>query len=77
MKRKRLLELLANASVCFDRCMNPFSHSQLVKYKVTLDECRDLSELIALTIRECMRELEDEAVVSQFIIQARKALKDG
>lgn len=47
MHRVRLVELLANAIICFERCSNPFSHSELLKLDVTADECRDLSREIA------------------------------
>jgi hypothetical protein len=52
MDRERLLELLAYAKVCFDKCTNPFETIHLIKKKVTADECRDLSFKIAEIIRE-------------------------
>lgn len=47
METKRLIELLAYAKVCFDKCTNPFETAHLVKKNVSADECRDLSVKIA------------------------------
>lgn len=52
METKRLIELLAYAKVCFDKCTNPFETMHLVKKKVTADECRDLSIRIAAIIED-------------------------
>jgi len=52
MDRERLLELLAYAKVCFDKCTNPFETIHLIKKKVTADECRDLSCYIAGIIED-------------------------
>jgi len=50
MDEKRRLELLAYAKVCFEKCTNPFETTHLIKKKVTADECRYLSYLIAEVI---------------------------
>jgi len=47
MEEKRLLELLAYAKVCFEKCTSPFAHIHLSKKKVSADECVDLSNEIA------------------------------
>lgn len=52
MDVKRLVELLAYAKVCFDKCTTPFATMHLVKKSVTADECRDLSVKIAEIIEE-------------------------
>ena len=52
MKTKRLVELLAYAKVCFDKCTNPFELMHLSKKEVTADECRDLSFYIADIIEQ-------------------------
>jgi len=43
----RKLELLAYAKVCFDHCTDPFATIHLAKKRVTADECRELSHIIA------------------------------
>jgi len=67
METERLLELLAYAKVCFEKCTNPFELIHLVKKRVTADECRDLSQTIADI-------LEDEI---DSIVAAENALKTG
>lgn len=57
VKPERLLELLAYAKVCFEKCTNPFETIHLVKMKVTADECRDLSAEIADMIEDKVIEL--------------------
>lgn len=47
-----MIELLAYAKVCFDKCTNPFETMHLIKKNVTADECRDLSFKIADIIEE-------------------------
>mgnify|MGYP001145943546 CR=1 FL=1 len=47
MHEQRLVELLANAVVCFERSSNPFSNNELLRLNVTADECIDLSVEIA------------------------------
>jgi len=66
MEKKRSLELLAYAAVCFKHCTNPFETMHLAKKKVTADECIDLSNMIAGI-------LEDEID----IVACTSALKDG
>jgi len=56
MEKKRQLELLAYAKVCFDHCTNPFELMHLVKKCVTADECRDLSSAIADCIENYLYE---------------------
>lgn len=50
MDEKRKLELLAYAKVCFEHGTTPFAMLHLNKKKVTADECKDLSNLIAEVI---------------------------
>lgn len=50
MDKQRYLELLAYASVCFDRCTNPFETVHLLKKNVKASECIDLSHQIANTL---------------------------
>lgn len=57
MKTERLLELLAYAKVCFEKCTNPFETVHLAKLKVTADECRDLSAEIASIIEDAAVDL--------------------
>lgn len=52
MKPERLLELLAYAKVCFEKCTNPFETVHLAKLKVTVDECKDLSAEIGSIIED-------------------------
>lgn len=52
MDKKRLLELLSYAEVCFERCTNPFARIHLLKEDISADECRDLSNQIASIINE-------------------------
>ena len=47
MNKNRRDELLAYASVCFRNITSPFETSHLVKKNVKLDECGELSEIIA------------------------------
>jgi hypothetical protein len=47
MDKTRYRKLLAYASVCFKHMTNPFETMHLSKMNVTLDECSDLSEVIA------------------------------
>lgn len=54
MKQERLMELLAYAKVCFDKCTNPFASIHLLKKKVLAHECRDLSHHIARIVEEAM-----------------------
>ncbi len=49
---KRMAELLAYASVCFEHCTNPFDRVHLLKMHVTADECGALSEAIAELIAD-------------------------
>lgn len=63
MNGKRLLELLAYAKVCFDKCTNPFETMHLSKKQVTADECRDLSAEIASIIEDAMSDMFDPWVV--------------
>jgi hypothetical protein len=52
VKPERLLELLAYAKVCFEKCTNPFETVHLAKLKVTAEECRELSVDIASIIED-------------------------
>jgi len=54
MNNKRHLQLLAYASVCFDRCTNPFETIHLRKNDVTAKECRWLSQQICEIIEEVL-----------------------
>jgi hypothetical protein len=54
VKPERLLELLAYAKVCFEKCTNPFETAHLAKMNVTADECRDLSAEIASIIEDAV-----------------------
>lgn len=75
MDRKRLLELLAYAKVCFEHYTNPFETIHLVKKKVRSDECIDMSHLIGELIedyyldcidgREAMEKAEKEFAETQ------------
>lgn len=56
MDKKRRLELLAYAKVCFDKCTSPFETVHLVKKKVNSDECRDLSSEIGDSIENYIEE---------------------
>ena len=47
MEEERLLELLAYAKVCFEKCTSPFETIHLAKKKVTANECVELSRAIA------------------------------
>ena len=47
MRKERMLELLAYASICFAHATSPFETIHLAKKEVTLDECIDLSCMIA------------------------------
>lgn len=58
MDEKRELELLAYAKVCFEKCTNPFASIHLIKKKVTADECRDLSHIIAEIIDDVLMDKE-------------------
>jgi len=42
----RIIELLKNASDCFQKCCSPFSLEELLKMDVMADECKDLSSII-------------------------------
>lgn len=55
MNNERLIELLAYAEVCFEKCTNPFDLTHLRKKKVTADECKDLSHEIADIIEDTLR----------------------
>jgi len=57
MRTERLIELLAYAKVCFDKCTNPFETVHLAKMNVTSDECRDLSAEIASIIEDMVIDL--------------------
>lgn len=74
MEKNRLVDLLAYAKVCFDKCTSPFESTHLIKKNVAADECRELSFKIADIIEEGLYELaltffgEDcdiEAILSQ------------
>jgi hypothetical protein len=43
--------LLLDAAKCFDELSNPFDAQWLADHSVTLDECGDLSEVIASAIK--------------------------
>lgn len=47
MDKLRYRKLLAYASVCFEHMTCPFETMHLQKMNVTLDECGDLSDIIA------------------------------
>ena len=47
MDKAREIELLKNASDCFNRCMSPFCEAELIRMGVTSDECGDLSFKLA------------------------------
>ena len=47
MRKERMIELLAYASVCFAHATSPFETIHLVKKEVTLGECIDLTHMIA------------------------------
>ena len=73
MKTERLVELLAYAKVCFDKCTNPFETTHLIKKNVTADECRDLSFAIAEAIEE---KIEWEVVPDKVVKIIKKAMQD-
>jgi hypothetical protein len=51
MEKKRVEALLRNAAECFEDDRSPFDHSELVKHKVTADECGTLSYQIGAIIK--------------------------
>jgi len=57
MRKERMLELLAYASVCFVHGTSPFEMMHLSKKNVTLDECIDLSHMIANMIEDDVMDL--------------------
>jgi len=67
MDERRKLELLAYAKVCFEHCTNPFETIHLLKKKVSVNECKDLSQEIANVIEDDLLEyyLEAEEVMSK------------
>jgi hypothetical protein len=72
MVKKRLLELLAYAKVCFERCTNPFELVHLRKKNVCSDECIDLSNQIASIIDEWLNEMYNPKDQEEAIKQAEK-----
>jgi hypothetical protein len=68
MNKLRYKELLAYTSVCFLHMTSPFETTHLQKMNVTLDECGDLSEIIA-------NELAD-MVPNQDLIEAEKLFQE-
>jgi len=57
--KKRTLELLAYAQICFDKCTSPFALTHLQKNNVSSDECIDLSHKIADLIENEMYSYPD------------------
>lgn len=72
METKRYLELLAYASICFDRCADPFATRHLVKKNVRADECRDLSATIANIIEQDLDTTFDPEEVKEAIEKAKR-----
>lgn len=68
MDKLRYRKLLAYASVCFKNMTSPFETMHLQKMNVTLDECGDLSEIIA-------NELAD-IVLDQDLVEAEKLFRE-
>jgi hypothetical protein len=60
MEKKRELELLAYAKVCFDKCTSLFETIHLSKKKITADECRDLSFEIGSIIEDALSDYVDK-----------------
>jgi len=77
MEDKRLYELLANAVICFKRCMSPFSHNQLLKHDVKSDECRGLSYQIGSIIEEWLYIIEDPKTVDELLKRFEEENKDA
>lgn len=75
MNEKRLLELLVNAIVCFERCSSPFSLSQLSKRNITANECRDLSNQIASILEEWISEMYEYKEIEK-ALEERRAEED-
>ena len=44
--------MLAYASICFEKCTNPFERIHLLKMKVSADECKELSSIISDILKE-------------------------
>jgi hypothetical protein len=51
----RIRRLLEEAATCFDEGSSPFHDAWLSDRAVTIDECQDLSQLIALACRNLAR----------------------
>lgn len=56
MDKLRYRKLLAYASVCFKHLTSPFETMHLSKMDVTLDECGDLSDIIANALADMVYE---------------------
>jgi len=77
MEKKRLIELLAYAKVCFEKCTSPFEVTHLDKKEVNADECRDLSFKIAELIEDEVNLLSyDEEEAKAILEQAEKEFEE-
>jgi len=78
MEQKRLIELLAYAKVCFEKCTSPFETTHLDKKEVNADECRDLSFKIAELIEDEVNLLlsYDEEKAKAILEQAEKEFEE-
>lgn len=75
IKRKRNLELLAYAKVCFEKCTSPFAHMHLLKMNVLADECIDLSHKIAGLIGDEL-DMEGTKKAEELLEQAEKMFQE-
>lgn len=82
MDENRKLELLAYAKTCFENGTNPFDRIHLQKKKVSADECRDLSHLLAEILDDFMYYLADKSKTKIYTdvatakLQAEKHFKE-
>jgi len=76
VEKKRELELLAYAKVCFDKCTSPFETMHLVKKNVTSNECRELSPKIGEIILDYLDWTFKDKTIEKAMAQAQKDFEE-
>lgn len=71
MTSERMDELLREALKCFEECSSPFYTEWLSEHNVTLDECGDLSLMIAnaITVYLALPNFERTAILMEQAIE--------
>jgi hypothetical protein len=68
-----MTRLLLDAAKCFDELSSPFAAEWLADHDVTLDECGDLSELIASAVKLYVALPDDE----RFAMEVKRIINES